>query len=349
MKATCPRSFEAEAWRDGRLNGAEAERFQAHLKVCASCASEMKSLAALGHALQAPPPEADELHVRRERTRLLAAFDARLVPAPRRWKDSVWLIASVAVLTCAVLAVAFRFAGRPPTLPVASHATPPVEPVVVHADSSARWSRQAEARFETIRLESGALSIRVDHAASPRHLRVLLPDGELEDIGTTFSVSADSGRTTRVSVQEGSVVLRLRGAAPLALGAGESWSPPLETPRAESAVFPAVRSERPLASAASAVASAAVAEPNPADEFRTATAALNRGDNGQAALLFAAFVTRHPHDSRAEDAAYLRVLALQRAGNPSRLRQAAQDYLTRYPHGFRKSEVEPLAAPKGSD
>jgi TolA-binding protein len=351
MKPACPRLFEVEAWRDGRLRGAEAERFQAHLKLCSSCTCEMQSLEALGSALRAPLPSADELHVRRERTRLLAAFDARLVPAPRPWRDHLWLVAAVAVLTCVALAVASRFSGPVPAASVAARPAAHADPVVVQADGNARWSRQAEAQFETIRLESGVLSIHVEHAASPRRLRVLLPDGELEDIGTTFSVSAGAGHTTHVSVQEGSVVLRLRGAPALALSAGDSWSPSV----AAQPVAPAA-SPTPLAYSAKTPASASTAsgspsasptrvppsEPDPAAEFRAATTALNRGDNSQAAALFGAFLAQHPRDSRTEDACYLRVLALQRAGSTGATQQAAREYLTRYPHGFRKSEIEPL-------
>ena len=54
----------------------------------------------------------------------------------------------------------------------------------------------------------------------------MLPDGELEDIGTTFTVSAEDGRTTRVAVQEGSVVLRIHGQPPVAIGPGETWDGP---------------------------------------------------------------------------------------------------------------------------
>ena len=85
MKASCPRLFEVEASRDGRLTGAEAARFQSHLAACAVCAREARALQAVSEALRSPTIAAggDELHVRRERTRLLAAFDASLVPAPR--------------------------------------------------------------------------------------------------------------------------------------------------------------------------------------------------------------------------------------------------------------------------
>jgi TolA-binding protein len=73
--------------------------------------------------------------------------------------------------------------------------------------------------------------------------------------------------------------------------------------------------------------------------------AFTGGDNRRASSLFAAFLNQHPRDSRAEDAAYLRVLALQRAGNSSGMKQAAAEYLKRYPHGFRHAEVEPLSRP----
>jgi Putative zinc-finger/FecR protein len=364
MSAPCPRLFEAAALRDGRLSGAEVARFQAHLKGCPSCAREARALEALGDALRAPAPaDTDELHVRRERTRLLAAFDASLVPAPRS-HARLWLTGAAACVVLAALAVFFLGPPRQ----VGSAVAPPravVEPVVVRADSSARWSRKVDAQLERITLESGVLSIRVDHGASPRRLLVSLPDGELEDIGTTFSVSADGGRTTRVSVQDGSVVLRLHGKPALALGAGDSWSPTslaaastatapvpsagaataaaASAPLAPRAAAPrqALGPVPPAPSAASSVAPEL--EPDPATDFRAAMSALNSGDNAGASARFGAFVNEHPRDSRAEDAAYLRVIALQRAGDVSAMKRAAVAYLSRYPNGFRKAEIEPLS------
>jgi TolA-binding protein len=72
-------------------------------------------------------------------------------------------------------------------------------------------------------------------------------------------------------------------------------------------------------------------------------AAFNSGDNVRAAQRFAAFLTREPSDPRAQDAAYLRMLALQRSGNAVATRDAARDYLSRYPRGFRHAEVQALA------
>jgi outer membrane protein assembly factor BamD (BamD/ComL family) len=71
--------------------------------------------------------------------------------------------------------------------------------------------------------------------------------------------------------------------------------------------------------------------------------ALDRGDNRGAATLFGAFLARHPGDRRAEDAAYLRVIALQRCGDAASTKDAAREYLRRYPSGFRRVEVEPMS------
>lgn len=184
---------------------------------------------------------------------------------------------------------------------------------------------------------------------------MLLPDGELEDLGTTFSVTVAAGATTHVSVQDGTVILRLRDRAPIVLGVNESWSPTALTPP----TLAPHASPPPPAPRAPANASAPAREPSPApsapdatrdtsatdaaaSDFRAAFSALNGGDNHLAATLFATFLTRYPSDPRAEDAAYLRVIALQRAGNTFAVNAAALDYLRRYPQGFRRAEVEAI-------
>jgi len=115
---------------------------------------------------------------------------------------------------------------RPATLP----ATAPI--AVVQADTAAVWSDRTEGNRERIVLERGALWIHVDHSSGQGPLVVELPDGDLEDIGTTFAVSAEGGHTTRVAVQEGRVVLRLRGRSPLIVGPGDTWVPDVPAPAA---------------------------------------------------------------------------------------------------------------------
>ncbi|MDF3067868.1 MAG: hypothetical protein K0R38_3469 [Polyangiaceae bacterium] len=339
MTAACPRSFEVEALRDGRLGELERARFQAHLAACPACKREAQALEELADALSASTAErGDELHVRRERTRLLAAFDARLVPPRARASSLWWGVAAVMALAGALV----LFTRTPPPTPVVAPLASAAPPLSIRADSNAKWSRRSEAERDVVALESGALSIHVQ-AGRSRRLLVELPDGELEDIGTTFSVSAAAGRTTRVTVQEGSVVLRLSGKSPIALGAGEAWTPtPIAAPTAPSSLI--APAEPPRTAPRPNPKTAVSAEP-PADsaaDFRAAMAAFNQGDVAHAAELFTSFVRQHPQDSRAEDAAYLRALAHQRSGDLSATERAAREYLKRYPHGFRRAEVETL-------
>jgi TolA-binding protein len=83
--------------------------------------------------------------------------------------------------------------------------------------------------------------------------------------------------------------------------------------------------------------------PEPSDDFRAAMAALDTGDNAGAAAAFASFLVKHPRDPRAEDAAYLRVIALQRSGDDASMKNAAEEYLRRYPGGFRRAEMDTLS------
>ncbi|HMI88207.1 MAG TPA: hypothetical protein VK550_29180 [Polyangiaceae bacterium] len=352
MKPACPRLFQAEAWRDGRLVGAEIASFERHLTVCHLCSREVQALQALGESLRRPrdgDADADELHVRRERTRLLAAFDAALVPPEQTGGARRWLFGMAAF---AMLSAALLLSWRARRVATGAAAT---SAVIVHADSTASWSTRVEGSVEKVVLERGVLSIHVDHARSHRRLLVVLPDGELEDMGTTFTVSADAGRTTRVTVQDGSVVLRIHGQAAWALSAGDTWSPPIKPTTSACAscepspVQPIARERRapprsaPASSARSPSPIASALEPDPSIDFRAAMAALDLGENRAAAARFAGFVAKHAGDARAEDASYLRVIALQRAGDADRMKEAVFEYLRRYPTGFRHAEVEALS------
>jgi hypothetical protein len=352
MKSTpCPRLFEAAAMRDGRLTGAPRTSFERHTRVCAACAHEVEELEALAEAYRATPSkQADELRSRRERTRLLAAFDRELLVAKGGGEVRhrlVWPAAGMAFVAALLLVWRVHPWHERPAHVEASRAA-------VHADPATAWSERVDGDREVVALEHGALSIRVDHAASAGRLVVILPDGELEDTGTTFMVSADSGRTTRVAVQQGSVVLRLRGQLPIAVGAGDVWTP-AAAPATASACASSTPSSEPSSTApprSSPVTSNAQPPRVPtwpelahdaSADFSGPMTALNRGDNRAAAEGFARFLRDHPGDSRAEDAMYLRVIALQRCGDQNGIRAAALEYLQRYPLGFRRAEVETLS------
>src|SRR4051794_25238277 len=227
----CVRLFEGEAMRDGRLSAAEMASFARHAAACSACRHEMRALDALAEALRASSrdgAQADDLRRLRERSRLVAAFDATLVARPRRTatglRPALWLTAGAAMVAAAVLFARIRPArdgGSAPGL-------------VVHASAAAVWSKQSQGDRETVVLESGELWIQIDHTRRNTRLLVALPDGELEDTGTTFTVNAANGRTTRVAVREGSVVLRITGKSPRTIGAGETWARTAESPPAES-------------------------------------------------------------------------------------------------------------------
>ncbi len=349
-RSPCSRLFEAEAARDGRLTGVERENFERHAAACSACARELAELTTLAEILRRPgAAPGDELRAHREKTRLLAAFDRRLLAPPRRTRLRSSLLSAAAVLVLIVAGFGLRRLRSRREL-----VTVNAPPVVVRANAATVWSEREEGSHELVVLERGTLWVRVDHTRSERQLRVNLPDGELEDIGTTFTVTAEAGHTSRIAVQEGRVVLRLRNQSALTIGAGEHWTrpeplpaPPTSTrttsqPSPDAGQHAASAPSNGAVSAASAAGSAARANDASAAEFRQALAALNRGDNAQAAKEFGAFLQRRPHDGRAEDAAYLRVIALQRSGDHAGLDAAAEDFLRRYPSGFRRSEVEGL-------
>ncbi len=345
MTGSCPRTFEVEAARDGRLAGAARKNLQRHVEGCAVCAAEVAALDRLARQARAELDDThgdDELRVWRERTRLLAAFDGALVSSKRPARWLLWPLAAAA-LVVAVLAVRGRGGSGESRR----------EAAAIQADDGAAWVRRPgpDGR-EEIALRHGTLWIHVDRARGERPVRVLLLDGELEDVGTTFTVSADAAATTRVIVQEGRIVLRLRGRAPVELGAGERWpasapdvrpvasaAPPVAPPRHDElrpAPARVTRPPRPPADADAAVTG------DPLVAFRAAAAALRAGDNAGAAVAFTRFLDDHPTDPMAEDAAYLRVIAFQRMGAGADLRRAARAYLQRFPSGFRRDEVSRL-------
>jgi ferric-dicitrate binding protein FerR (iron transport regulator) len=233
-----------------------------------------------------------------------------------------------------------------------------VEPpggVVVHAAAGAVWSKHSEGHREKIVLEHGDLWIHVDHRQRATVLVVELPDGELEDTGTTFTVSAVDGRTIRVAVEEGSVLLRIHGQPPVAIDRAETWAaerppPPsaspspvaaTRAPHRDRATSPApARSTRHVSTESPAVTPH---EMDPAVDFRAAVAVLDAGAYREAAAAFARFLVAHPRDTRAEDAAYLHIIALQRCGAGDEMRRAIEQYLRLYPAGFRRGEVETLS------
>lgn len=342
--SACPRLSDAEAKRDQRLGPAELASFERHLDTCDACAREVENLEALAAPLRDGAPhgvEVDELHARRERTRLLLAFD-QMAEAPVRARTRTraavrWRAWQFAAAAAAVVLAA---AGAGLWHAVANRT--PVATIAVHAGGATVWSGRTDGPHPMLVLERGSLFVRVENGGSQAApLRVLLPDGELEDIGTVFTVRAEDGQTTRVSVREGAVVLRIRGEPARVIRAGETWR------RAEPSAQASARAPTPAPQGAPvrhAVERRSAPRADPARDFRAAIALLEAGDNRGAAAAFTRFVARHPSDGRVEDAAYLRVLACHRAGAGAEVEAAARDYLRDHPAGLRRVEVENVRA-----
>jgi outer membrane protein assembly factor BamD (BamD/ComL family) len=70
---------------------------------------------------------------------------------------------------------------------------------------------------------------------------------------------------------------------------------------------------------------------------------IERGDYAAGAEQLDAYRRANAGDPRAEDAAYLTILALQRAGRREEARAAARRYLAEYPKGYRRAEAERVA------
>ncbi|MBI5512242.1 MAG: FecR domain-containing protein, partial [Deltaproteobacteria bacterium] len=210
--------------------------------------------------------------------------------------------------------------------------------------AGARWSRRVTGAQETVVLQEGTLTVSVPHQHAGHRFVVLLPDGTLEVRGTAFTVRARGGETTDVQVREGVVWLDLRGAEPRTLTAGQRWTraeAPAEVARVASAPTPSAPPEVGPPRSAEAPRPSQLPAPSPRAprprpafrDYADGVGALARGDYRAAAEALQRFERAAPHDQRAEDAAWLRVVALRRAGDRAGARGATEHYLRAFPQG----------------
>jgi ferric-dicitrate binding protein FerR (iron transport regulator) len=204
----------------------------------------------------------------------------------------------------------------------------------------------------------GAGSVRADVAKQHPGERFVIrtADAEVEVRGTSFRVATappdpacGSGTTTRVSVFEGVVTVRV-GTVETAVHPGESWprdcgGPPSTSPAVPASVGALSAAARtspapvPSSAARPAASPSELAAQN--DMFDAAMLAKRRGDLRGAVASFDQLLSRYPGCPFAESAEAERMKLL---AETDRVRAVvvARDYLRRYPGGFAHGDAEAL-------
>jgi ferric-dicitrate binding protein FerR (iron transport regulator) len=224
----------------------------------------------------------------------------------------------------------------------------------------------ATQRFALLR---GGAHLHVAKLRQNERFLVDTPHAEVEVRGTVFDVQIEPATSectarTVVSVREGRVEVRAPGAG-VSLVAGETWSSACTRPEAvtESAApkptnapahpRPTPRLATPAPNAAGsplapppnapvepvATSSSALSEQN--DLYASAEAARRAGRGGEALATYARLLARFPQGQLAESAVVERARLLART-DPESARAEAERYLTRYPSGFARSEMQTL-------
>jgi hypothetical protein len=201
----------------------------------------------------------------------------------------------------------------------------------ITAAPSAVMRESDEPGTHFVAIDDGSVAVEVHSHPNGVRLVVRVPDGEIEDLGTRFSVLVAADRTERIDVSVGRVIFRRRGQLPVVVEPGSSFvrAPDVEPPASSVAII-----------STSSVASAVVAE-STASGPPSSRQSKDLGPKHPSA--------EHPSPSASttspvgEDDAYLHVLALLRGGDREGARTAARAYLQRYPNGFRREEMERVA------
>ena len=98
MKAACPRQWQVEAARDGRLSSDDIDHFEVHRARCLSCRQETLEIESVAELVRRNDhPRLDDLSLRRLRQRLLANADTAIRSPPTHVIGSSKLVLAVAL------------------------------------------------------------------------------------------------------------------------------------------------------------------------------------------------------------------------------------------------------------
>ena len=230
----CPRIWEAEALRDGRLGEAERFSFQRHASDCSTCADEVLALTALRDVMrELPVLQTSPIEHQRLRASVLRQANERMIRSSRS-RGATWALATASVVVlCLFAVIGVRYFRRGSILPSAATVDLSAPEFEISTIDAAEWANQSEGSIARVVLTKGTSTIQVHPLSPGQRFLMVLPDGELEVHGTRFVVGVDPQHTTRVEVIEGVVSLRVRGELERVLVAGERWTRPAESAAAE--------------------------------------------------------------------------------------------------------------------
>ena len=346
----CDRGWEADARREGRLGPLDVESFERHCRVCAACAGTVERderLRGLGRAL--PVAEPGQLALRRLRARVLRDVTTGVPRSSVSW-ERVAFASSLGMVVVAIAAlIAVRTDSRSQASPRQEAPAAPSPGTLagsVAPAAGAVWRQTREEGVERVELEAGTLRVHVRAQSPGERFIVQLPDGEIEVRGTTFDVTALDGSTRHVGVDEGTVVLRLRGSPDLRLGPRTSWEGPASPRESATGDVTAVATSAPATSPKrrSPQPRDARLEDDGAAAYVGAMRSFREGHYDLAAAAFHAFALAHPRAPEGEDASFLEAVSLARAGRADAAALAAERHLESFPRSFRRKEASILMA-----
>jgi ferric-dicitrate binding protein FerR (iron transport regulator) len=222
-----------------------------------------------------------------------------------------------------------------------------------------------DAKTQSFALGTGSVHAEVAKLHAGERFLVTTTDAEVEVRGTSFLVETlaedslcEGGERTRVTVDEGTVVVRAHGGESR-VTAGQQWpagcaprvspAPPTATPgappeRGDHVASPPKPTTAPRAAAAPTDETAKAASSDLRVQnalFTQALAAKRRGDTAEALRAIGLLLERYPGTPLAENALVERM----RLSSGTAAIRAARAYLTRYPNGFARAEAEEIAGP----
>ena len=374
----CPRLWQAEAHFDGYLAQSDAASLERHVGTCAACSAERAALARLQNvARRMPALEISALRRRALHNEILGRANKALVMQGRPLLARSWIWLSFAACAVGFLLLVFLRSRRPV---VEGGGTEPSYTLVAAPSSRWHVAQPGSALRLAVEEGTFTISVNKLKANQRFALDLPDGELEVRgtrftvrlDAQHTLRVAVEEGHVAlRLSGHdvailgpgdEWPIAARVDPVPPSAAVGNVSVShpasrrgPPLASPNAppaRSVHGQPSRYDRHGPSQGDSTASTSGTGPvieatdggiqrsTAGEDFARAMSMFSRGDYGTAEQLLDAFETHYPGSSHAEDVLFLRALTRSRRGDQQGAGRLAQEYLRRYPAGFRTNEAE---------